>query len=269
MLKSLVTAAAAALSIGGPTLAGGGFSPDDVAEFSILPGWRTESGTHLSALRVQLAPGWKTYWRAPGEAGIPPRFDWSGSRNISAVAFHWPVPEVFYQNGMRTVGYEHELVLPMELTPTRNGEAISVRAEVEIGVCQDICMPMSVRVTAELDPAGQRDSRIRGAMAARPSTEGEAGLKSVTCAIEPIRDGLRVRAEIDMPSLGGREVAVFEHPDQTIWVSEASARRQGRMLQAVTEMVPPSNAPFVLDRSQVRITVIGAGRAVDIWGCSG
>ncbi|MDJ0627892.1 MAG: protein-disulfide reductase DsbD family protein [Rhodobacter sp.] len=268
MLKKLASSAAVALCLGSTALAGG-FSPDDVAQFSVLPGWRTASGTHLSALRVQLAPGWKTYWRAPGEAGIPPRFDWTGSDNLASVAFHWPVPDVFYQNGMRTVGYERELVLPMELTPKRAGGDISVQAEIEIGVCEDICIPISVRVSAELDPVGRPDARIRGAMAARPATGNEAGMTSATCRVEPIRDGLRVTAEVAMPRIGPREVAVFEHPDQSIWVSEASAKRQGGMLHAVTEMVPPSNAPFLLDRSQVRITVIGAGRAVEIRGCSG
>lgn len=270
MLKNLIALAIAAVCLAAPALAGkDGFSPDGVAEFSILPGWRTETGTYLAALRVQLAPGWKTYWRAPGDAGIPPRFDWTGSENLSAVTFHWPVPQVFYQNGMRSIGYTRELVLPMELTPKRAGGGIELRAEIEVGVCQDICLPMAVRVAAALDGAGQPDARIRGALAARPATGREAGLKSAACRIEPIRDGLRVTARIDMPALGSGEVAVFEHPDQSIWVSEASTRRTGGILEAVTEMVPPSGAPFVLNRGQVRITVIGAGRAVDIVGCTG
>ncbi len=71
-----------------------------------------------------------------------------------------------------------------------------------------------------------------------------------------------------MPQLGRDEIAVFELPDQMIWISEAHSRRTGQTLSATTELVPPSNRPFVLDRSDVRITVLAAGRAVDIWGCS-
>ena len=270
MLKTLISAITGIFLLVTSAGAGShGFSIEDIAEFDILPGWLTESGTHMAALRIKLAPGWKTYWRAPGAAGIPPRFDWEGSRNLSAVRFHWPAPQVFNQNGLRTVGYKNVLVLPMELTPKQRGGDIILRAEIELGVCEDICVPVSVRVSADLTGTGGIDPRIRAAIKARPETAREAGMRGVTCAIEPISDGLRLTARIDLPRLGRDEMAVFELPDQTIWVAEASASRQGRTLTAVTEMVPPTNAPFALDRSEVRITVFGAGRAVDIMGCTG
>ncbi len=270
MLKSLFSAVFGAALFGSACLAAsGGLSPDQVAQFDILPGWQTESGTRMTALRIRLAPGWKTYWRAPGETGIPPSFDWTGSDNLAAVRFHWPVPQVFNQNGMRTVGYKTELVLPIELTPQQAGREIELRAAIDLGVCQDICMPVSVRVSADLDGAGDRDARIRGALNARPDTGREAGLRDINCKVEPIADGLRLTARIELPSLGAREIAVFELPNPAIWVGEAEARRQGNTLTAVSEMVPPSSAPFMLDRSQIRITVLGAGRAVDIRGCAG
>lgn len=270
MLKKLSSAATClALLATGAFAGSGGYSADDVADFQLLPGWRTETGTYMTALRVTLAPGWKTYWRAPGDAGIPPRFDWDGSRNLAAVQFHWPTPDVFHQNGMRTVGYKHELVLPIELTPKQRGKDVTLRANIELGVCEDICMPVSVRVSADLHGAGGPDPRIKAAMKDRPDTPREAGMRDISCAVEPISDGMRLTATIDMPTLGKDEIAVFELPDQSIWVAEASANRTGRTLTASTEMVPPSNAPFMLDRSQVRITVMGAGRAVDILGCTG
>ncbi|MDF0601046.1 protein-disulfide reductase DsbD family protein [Psychromarinibacter sp. C21-152] len=269
MLRTLFISACLALGLAQTAPAGGnpfGAAPADV---SILPGWRTPDGTHITALRVRLAPGWKTYWRAPGDAGIPPRFDWQGSRNLASVDFHWPVPHVFEQNGLRTVGYKDELILPIELTPRVAGDEIELRAAVELGVCQDICMPMSVNVRADLSPWGQSDARIRAALADRPFSAGEAGLSAARCKVEPIDDGLRVTATLRLPALGPGEVAVFEHPDQRIWVAEADTRRSGGTLTAVTEMVPPAGRPFSLDRSQVRITVLGDGQAVDIHGCTG
>ena len=59
--------------------------PDSVAEIGIVPGWRDSDGRHVAGLSIRLAPGWKTYWRSPGEGGIPPVFNWSGSSNISGV----------------------------------------------------------------------------------------------------------------------------------------------------------------------------------------
>ena len=247
----------------------GRFSLDDVAEFDVLPGWRTETGTHMAALHVRLAPGWKTYWRAPGEASIPPRFDWSGSRNLASAEFHWPTPEVFFQNGMRSVGYGGELVLPVELTPRAEGKRMLLRSEIQLGVCKDICVPVQTRISVDLEGRGDRDPRILAALESRPETPHEAGLRAITCKVEPISDGLRLIADIDIPRIGSHEVTVFELPDHSIWVADARSRRTGNRLRAFTELVPPSNRPFLLDRSSVRITILGDARAVDIVGCTG
>ncbi len=245
------------------------FSLDDVVAFDVLRGWRTETGTHMVALHVQLAPGWKTYWRVPGEASIPPRFDWSGSRNLASVDFHWPVPEVFFLNGMRSVGYSDELVLPIELAPRAEGRRVVLRSEIALGVCKDICIPVNTRISADLSGPGNRDPRIRAALESLPETAGNAGIRAITCKVEPISDGLRLTADIDMPQVGPREVVVFELPDQSVWVADAEAQRTGHRLRAVTELVPPSSRPFLLNRSTVRMTVLAGGRAVDIEGCAG
>jgi len=244
-------------------------APEGMARAEILPGWRTAEGTHVAALRIVLAPGWKTYWRAPGEAGIPPRFGWAGSRNLAALRMHWPRPEVYDVNGLRAIGYHGELVLPIEFTPERADRPVRLKMALEFGVCRDICVPVAVRLTAELPAGGGPDARIEAALAARPRTAGEAGVGTVRCTVEPISDGLRLTARIDMPSLGPGEVAVFELPDQSIWVSEAEGRREGGLLVAASDLVPPSAAPFALDRSQILITVLGPDRAVEIAGCSG
>ena len=266
LLFSAVLSLASALPIS-PAAAG----VDDLArnaQVDVLSGWRDASGQHVAALRVRLAPGWKTYWRAPGEGGIPPRFSWAGSRNIKSVGFHWPVPEVFDQNGMQSIGYKHELILPILIAPRNAGAPIAMRGEVEIGVCLDICMPLTVRLSADLPAGGARDPKITAALANRPATQAEAGVRRVTCSAEPIRDGLRFSADVTMPALGHDEVAVVELSDQTVWIAPTMTQRTGGQLLASTEMVPANAAPFLLDRSDVRITVLGKGRAVDIQGCA-
>ncbi|MBV0913200.1 protein-disulfide reductase DsbD domain-containing protein [Anianabacter salinae] len=270
MFARILAILIAIAAVSQPVRAGGDPAPDvrEAAVISILPGWRTPQGTYLAALKVALGPGWKTYWRSPGDAGIPPQFDWSQSSNIAGVDLHWPTPLVFEQNGMRTIGYAHELILPMELTPARPG-ALRIDTEIQIGVCQDICIPMNVRVRADLDGPGAHDPRISAALDDAPVLGRHAGVQGTSCAVEPIADGLRVRADIAMPRLGPDEVAVFEMPDKSIWISEAMSERSGPRLSAVAEMVPPSGRPFMLNRSDVRITVLSAGRAVEIDGCTG
>ncbi len=66
--------------------------PDAVRSVDLLAGWREPDGSRIAAIAIDLAPGWYTYWRIPGEAGIAPRFDWSRSRNLASVAAEWPRP---------------------------------------------------------------------------------------------------------------------------------------------------------------------------------
>ena len=241
---------------------------DDIAKVDILPGWRTKTGTHMAALRVRLAPGWKTYWRAPGDGGIPPRFDWTGSENLKAVQFHWPRPQVFAVNGIRSIGYHDELILPIEMTPSAaGGKPIEIKVSVELGVCEEICLPMQVDLRAELPSGGGADPSIRASLSDQPISARSMGVTGATCTVDPIADGLRVTAQIRMPDIGS-EVAVLELPDKSIWISPSDMTRKGGLLTAITDMVPSNAAPFLLKRSDVRITVLGDKRAVDIQGCS-
>lgn len=266
MTKPLAAAALAALltapmaATAGPNL--------DVAVVDVLPGWRTETGTHMAAIRVQLAPGWKTYWRAPGDAGIPAQFDWRGSSNLAAVRLHWPVPEVFMAGGLTSIGYKDQLVLPVELTPRDPATPIALTARIDMGVCEDICVPVSTAVAATLPTeATHRDARIRAALDDRPMTEREARVASVTCAVAPTPDGLRLDADIAMPPMGGAEFAVVEVADSAVWVSHATTARQGDRLHASVELAAASGTALTLDRSRLRITVLGQRGAVDIHGC--
>ncbi len=242
---------------------------DRVVQAEVLPGWRNDDGSHTAALRITLNPGWKTYWRAPGDAGIPPRITWRGSRNLGAVDLSWPTPEVFDQNGMRSIGYSEEVVIPVQIAPGRSDKPMTVKAQLEIGVCRDICVPQTIRVKAELPAAGARDVRIVTALVDQPLTAQEGQVGTVNCAVRPTADGLRLTATINMPHTGGSEVAVIEAGDPQIWVAEGTTTRRGNTLVAETEMMHVDEQPFMLDRSNIRITVLGSKHAVDIQGCSG
>lgn len=240
---------------------------EEVVQASILPGWRTANGTHMAALHLALAAHWKTYWRSPGEAGIPPMFNWSGSENLANVQIHWPRPTVFHLNGMQTIGYVADVVLPLELTAIDPSKPIRLRATVDIGVCKDICMPAALTLTADLPAPGAPDTTIKAALNARPDTGAEAGVSGMTCQIDPISDGLRVTATIMVPPLGGAETVVLEPGQDAIWVSQAQSTRSGASLSATADFVPTSGAPFALDRSAMKVTVLAENRAVEILGC--
>lgn len=241
--------------------------PDTVAQVDLRPGWRADNGTHMAAIEITLAPGWKTYWRSPGDGGIPPRLMLTPSDNIRSVQIGWPVPEVFDQNGLRSIGYTDGVTLPLAIATIDSGGPIDVSGRIEIGVCEDVCIPMSFPINARLDSEGLEDPVVRAAFANRPKSANEAGVRSISCRVEPIADGLRVTARIALGPLPGTETAVFETNLPDVWVAPAEVSRSGNMLEATTEMVPANAKPFALDRSKLRITVIGTDQAVDIRGC--
>lgn len=260
----MLKVAVALALIASPALA---TTQDDVLQGQLRPGWQMENGGHMAAVELQLAPGWKTYWRSPGDAGIPPSFDWSGSENVKAVRLHWPAPVVFHANGMQTIGYHDSLILPVEITPKNPGAPIRLRVRMELGVCDEICLPAALDLATDLAAPGSPDASIKAALSQRASTAQEAGVTRVSCSIDPIKDGLRITARLGLPDPGLPEVVAFETADREVWVAEAVTERQGGELVAMTELVPPSGAPFALDRSQVTMTVLAATGAVEVKGC--
>ena len=267
MTRPILAAALATLLLAPLGAAAAPLSPDEVVQAEVLPGWQTPEGTRMAELHLHLADHWKTYWRSPGDAGVPPAFDWSGSQNLEKVAFHWPRPTVFDVNGMESVGYMHDLVLPIEFTPRAPGQPVTVKATVDIGVCNDICMPVRLTLSAVLDGAGAPNPVIQTALAEVPAPAGKAGVTGFTCSVSPIKDGVHLTARIALPPQGGQETALFETADPAIWVGATGTTREGGDLVAGADIVPAEAAPFVLDRSKLTITVLGQDRAVELHGC--
>ena len=235
----------------------------------ILDGGLTANGTYIGALRLTLAEGWKTYWRSPGDAGIAPRFSWRGSRNIGEMTMTWPAPEVFLSSGFRTIGYHDQLVLPIEITPEKPGRPIRIKGRMELGVCKDVCVPSELRFDHQLDAKASRNPAIAAALASRPYSATEAGVTAANCSLKPTQYGMQVEARITMPSAGGEELAVIEPGSPHLHAGETSTRRRGNLLVATTEFLPVQNGQMAaIDRSRLRITVLGQSHAVDITGCS-
>ncbi len=244
----------------------------DMVSMRLVPGWQMSDGTLMAGLEFRLATGWKTYWRAPGDAGIPPVFDWSGSRNLGALDIEWPRPEVFDQNGMRSIGYEGDVILPLVITPDRAGRPVQLAGHIEIGICQDVCVPVQLdldAVTLEARADAPPVPAIAAALADRPVRGDEAGLSHHECAIAPGDDGLILTARFTLPPIGETETAALETANPMIWVSEPEMERAGDTLTARFELMSDTGQPFALDRSGLRFTLLGESRAVDIRGCGG
>jgi DsbC/DsbD-like thiol-disulfide interchange protein len=240
------------------------------ARVQLLPGWRQPDGSRLAALAIELAPGWHTYWRNPGAAGIPPEFDWSGSKNLASIRYEWPRPIVFSTYGLRTFGYRDELVLPLVLVPETPDAPIELELELFFGVCHDICIPAEVRISAELptDAPESGRARIEAALSQRPHTPAEAGIAAARCEIRPGKGGMEVTARIrfrDAPPAA--PVAVIEAANPDLRFDAPVSRLQGDTLTAKAELDWHGPGAPIIDRSTLRLTLLDPRHAVEIRGC--
>ena len=154
-------------------------------------------------LEFSLKPGWKIYWRSPGEAGLPPEIDWAGSVNLAGASLSWPAPRWFDAFGLDTAGYEDEVILPLAARPAEPGEGLLLRASVRYLACSTVCIPVVADLTLDLPPGpsgaspfahaiGRFLARVPGDGAAqglrleRIETDGTGVLAAVIAADPPL-----------------------------------------------------------------------------------
>jgi suppressor for copper-sensitivity B len=78
-------------------------------------------------LHLKMKPGWKTYWRSPGDAGLPLQLTWEGSGNLGGMDFRWPAPHRFTLFGIETFGYDGEVVFPITARPAKPGQPLDLK----------------------------------------------------------------------------------------------------------------------------------------------
>lgn len=101
-------------------------------------------------LQIQLDKGWKTYWRNPGDAGLPPQFNWTVSDNVKSIEVLWPKPEKFEAYGFVTWGYEKEVVFPIRVTLNDPTKGLDATLKAFYGICEEICVPVNQEFSINL-----------------------------------------------------------------------------------------------------------------------
>ncbi|NBB83665.1 MAG: hypothetical protein GVY28_09700, partial [Alphaproteobacteria bacterium] len=143
-----------------------------------------------AGLEVRLPDDWKTYWRSPGDAGLPPELDWSGSINLVGTTIDYPAPHRFRLFGLETFGYGEQVVFPLTLTPAVDGAAMDLRLSADLLVCSDICVPASFDFALALPqgpatPDADAANAIARWAAQVPDDGSAAGLSVETVAADP------------------------------------------------------------------------------------
>jgi DsbC/DsbD-like thiol-disulfide interchange protein len=209
-----------------------------------------------AGVEIVLDEGFKTYWRDPGESGLPPRFDWSGSKNAEAIDLSWPAPTRTEDAGGVAHSYYRRVVFPLRVRASDPGKAVSVHLNLEYGVCKEICIP--AQATLELDLVNG-DGPHRGlieqslARVPRPQALGAQGPLSIT-SVDPVAAdkptyNVRVRAP--------EGAMLFAEPPENWYVSTSSLQPGGFTI-TVEERPKQATGPVPL-----RLTLVAGAQAVE------
>jgi DsbC/DsbD-like thiol-disulfide interchange protein len=240
------------------------------AEARLLAGWALEPGVRSAGLEIALEPGWKTYWRAPGEAGIPPVFDWSGSENLAAAEVLWPAPALFDSFGLTTIGYDGRVVLPLTVTADNPDAPVRLRLTMDYGVCAEICIPARAELALDLPPGAPEAGRaaIEAALARLPVDSAAAGVASAECALRGAGPQRAFEARLDFEPVHADPPHVVIEGPEGVWFAPAAARFDGAALEIAAEAEIWSDAAWIA-REDLRLTLLFDGWAADLPGCGG
>ena len=222
-------------------------------------------------VEVKLQPGWKTYWRSPGDAGIPPQVDFAGSANVASTAFRWPAPARFQYYDLETFGYSNEVVFPVDVTVERPGEPVALRARIDLLICDDVCIPHTLNVSLDLPggPAAPSDhtNLINQYRVRVPGDGSGVGLTFEAAAVS----GSNIKPLIEVAFRGS---VPFVSPDILIEGSEdhAFSRPEFEIADGGMLLLARMNAedifgdggPVDLTAQPVTLTLIDGARSMEV-----
>ncbi len=253
-----------------PARAGNGaLDLDELSQMRLAYGWQRDDGAYVAAVVVDLAPGWKTYWRWAGGNGIPPDFNWSGSQNAKSVQYLWPTPQVFGAGDARTIGFENRLILPIIIQPERANQPVDLSLNMDFGICADICIPTDAVAQLNLAASEAERDMIELALLARPETGSDRGLVSASCALVPADGAFELQANLAFSEgLGQIEAAIAEAGSESLWISEPTIQGTDRDIGLSAQMMYFGEGPMTLDRSAMRFTLLTSSGGVEVIGCT-
>jgi thiol:disulfide interchange protein/DsbC/DsbD-like thiol-disulfide interchange protein len=112
-------------------------------------------------LRQTIRPKWHTYWKNPGESGLPTEIKWTLPEGVKADPIVWPTPNLYDIGGVINYGFQNEAMLLVRITPPAglSGGSLKLAAEGNWLVCEDVCIPedgkfeLSLPIAAAATPA--------------------------------------------------------------------------------------------------------------------
>lgn len=241
------------------------WSQDIRSAIRLIAGSNKNSAPTLRAgIEIKLQPGWKTYWRYPGDSGVPPHFDFSGSENLKNAQVLYPAPHLFTDETGQSLGYKDKVIFPLAISARQPDKPVKLRVKIDYAVCEKLCVPAegNAELTLAANDSAQ-DSALSAAEARVPKqiTAEKAGLKA-----HRISGGAKPQVAVNLAASAGHPVEVFVEgptPDWALPIPKPQGTSAGRA-QFVFELdgLPPGIDPK--GQFDLIFTVVTDERVVEV-----
>ena len=218
--------------------------------------------TQRAGVEIRLGSGWKTYWRYPGDSGVPPHFDFSGSRNVKSVTVLWPAPQRLTDESGTVIGYKHDVVFPLAIVAEDASKPVMLQLKLDYAVCEKICVPADAKAELTLEGPGAFADGIAASEARvpKPAALGGDGALSISAAR---REGNKVTVDVAAPA--GANVDLFAEGPTPEWALPVPARGEpvGGLQRFSFELdgLPSNTKP---DGATLRLTAVTGGEAIEV-----
>lgn len=212
----------------------------------------------LAGIEFTLDQGFKTYWRNPGESGLPPRFDWSGSENAASTEIQWPAPKRHEDAAGVAYVYGRKVILPVLVKAENPDKPVKLALTVDYGICKDICIPANAELSLLLSDPGADRAAIEQAQARVPRPQplaapGDLALVAVAAKGEADKPTL----EVTVRAPAGSAPSLFAEGPENWYLSTSLPDANNRFTVTVEER-PKDTGPIHL-----RLTLVAGDKAVE------
>jgi suppressor for copper-sensitivity B len=222
----------------------------------------------IAGVQLRMTPDWKTYWKNPGDSGVPPSFDWSGSTNLKHAEVLYPAPHRFADANGTAIGYDDEVVFPVKLTPEREGEPVKLKLAFAFGLCKDLCIPNDVTLGLALGAnVGKGDALLLETFLARVPKPAAPGVLPEVSGVEAKLDSDAPELVVDAvfpPGATGNDLFVYAGDVFVPVPRPLGPVADGKQRFAVT-FATPSEAAAVKGKTLALTLVSDQGSTDTMW----
>ncbi len=225
----------------------------------------------LLGLHFKLEPGWKIYWRFPGDSGMPPELNIEDSLNINSLKIFWPFPEqIKEQENIITRGYYNEVILPIKVQLKSNINPLVLNASLSYQVCKDICIPISTKLSFLLLNGNPKLSVyaqiIDKYMAKVPKSPESLGITSTKLSYtNPGSIFVGIKGLSSIEGYEGRALAFINGPSNFSFVSKEKFYKLKDNLFTVEVEIRPEKVEELLDYGGFLDIVVGIEETYIEW----